>query len=309
MVLAAGRGQRMRPLSDVLPKPALPLPDGPLITWPMRLAAALEPELIAVNTWHLGKAMERALDLIDLGGVPVVTSKEAELMDTAGGLALARDRGLLGESGPVLVVNGDCVLRLDLEDLVARHAESDDLVTLALLPHLDPHAWSRLIVDHQGRVTEILPPGPPVNGEVPLLYPGVMVVSRNALNTLPTRVSSISEELWRPALEGGRLGGVVVSGHWREVGTPRSYLSAVLDMLGERPRVHSAARVHPDARLGVAMVGAGAAIEFGALVAESVIGAGVHIAPGARVIRSVLMGQVDTEEGETIVDQFRAVPR
>ena len=62
-------------------------------------------------------------------------SHERRLMGTAGGLALARDRGLLGDSGPVLVVNGDVSLDLSLEPLLNRFEASHDLVTLALLPH------------------------------------------------------------------------------------------------------------------------------------------------------------------------------
>jgi NDP-sugar pyrophosphorylase family protein len=76
----------------------------------------------------------------------VAVSREETLMGTAGGLALARERGLLGADGPVLLSNGDCRLDLDLEPLVARHRAAGDLVTLALRPHPDPRRWSRVVV-------------------------------------------------------------------------------------------------------------------------------------------------------------------
>ena len=61
MVLAAGRGQRMRPLSDTLPKPALPLPGGPLVAWAMRQATASGAHRMVVNSWHLAPLMEEAI--------------------------------------------------------------------------------------------------------------------------------------------------------------------------------------------------------------------------------------------------------
>jgi len=61
MVLAAGRGERMRPLSDALPKPALPLPNGPVVASALRLAAGAGIRSVTVNLWHLAEEMERAL--------------------------------------------------------------------------------------------------------------------------------------------------------------------------------------------------------------------------------------------------------
>jgi mannose-1-phosphate guanylyltransferase len=306
MVLAAGHGTRMRPLSRYLPKPALPLPDGPLVGWALRQAVAASVTRVVINTWHLADTMATVARSCTPAGAELDISPEDQLMDTAGGLALARDRGLLGDRGPVLVLNGDCVLRLDLRPLLEQHCRSNDRVTLALLPHLDPTAWSRVQLDGRGRVRAIQAPGAPQAGEVPLLYPGAMLVSRAALDAVPTRACGIWQQLWQPALESGALGGVVVSGHWREVGTPQAYLETVLSQLHQQPRVHGKARVHPDAAVGVAMIGARARIDREAVVAESVVAAGARVRRGARVVRSVLLGPVEAGEGETVVNRYLA---
>jgi NDP-sugar pyrophosphorylase family protein len=309
MVLAAGRGERMRPLSDCLPKPALPLIHQPLIASALRLAAATGTPRIAVNTWHLADAMEDALAELELG-VEVNASRESELMNTAGGIALARDRGLLGDDGPVLIVNGDGLLNLDLSPLLKRMADSDDLVSLALLPHLDPHRWSRVILDYTGRVSRFEKPGTPKPGEVPLLYPGVMLVAREALDELAPRPGAVPDDLWRPALAKGRLSGVLVSGHWREVGTPSDYLDAVLGLLnGGGAVVHPSAHVDSSAAIGSAMIGRGARIECGAVVGEAVIAEGARVAENSRVVRSVLLGGVATRAGEVVTDEYRAAPQ
>jgi NDP-sugar pyrophosphorylase family protein len=304
MVLAAGRGQRMRPLSDVVPKPALTLPAGPLVSWPMKLAATIAGSVV-VNTWHLAKRMEVAITGIDCPTRALV-SREPQLMGTAGGLALARDRGLLAGNGPVLVLNGDSVLKLDLEPLLERHLNGDDLVTLALLPHLDPTAWSRVKLDRYGNVTQILPRGAPAPGEVPFLYPGVMLVARSLLHTLAVSPAETMERLWQPAMAKNRLGGAVVSGYWREVGSPQAYLEAALAQLNGRADVNAGAQVADKADIRVAMIGDRVRIESGAVVADSVVGEGAKVCRGARVIRSVLLGNVEAGPGQAVVDAFLA---
>lgn len=305
MILAAGRGERMHPLSSVVPKPALDLPDGPVISSAMHLAATAGVERIVVNTWHLGDRMAQAVAEVELDRVEVVFSEEKQLMGGAGGLALARERGLLGRDGPVLVINGDGVLGVDIATLASSHLETGHAVTLALLPHLDPTRWSRVVLDANGRVEAIRAAGRPGALEAPFLYPGVMVVSRAALDTLPVRPSQIPEQLWGPALMAGRLGGVVVAGHWREVGTPSEYLDVATQKLSGTNSAHATASVDSSASLVDTFVGRHAAIEAGAVIDSSVIGEGAVVRRNARVVRSVLLGGVEAERGEVITDDIR----
>jgi NDP-sugar pyrophosphorylase family protein len=309
MVLAAGRGERMRPLSDALPKPALPLPGGPVVASALRLAAAAGAARIAVNLWHLPERMERALGLVDLPGIRIATSHEPSLMGTAGGLALARERGLLGSDGPVLVINGDCLLSLELTPLLERAAAAaGDLVTLGLMPHLAPERWSRVLLDGTGAVTAMLPPGPATIGETPLLYPGVMVVSRAALDALPVEALATPAALWEPARSAGRLGGVVLRGRWREVGTPAGYLDAALEQLGHGSSVDPTARVDDRVVLQASFVGEASRIAGDAVLEQSVAACGATVGRGARIRRSVLLGPVEIGEGETVADRFLAAP-
>ncbi|MEE4270861.1 MAG: sugar phosphate nucleotidyltransferase [Thermoanaerobaculales bacterium] len=306
MVLAAGRGERMRPLSDVLPKPALPLPDGPVVASAIRLAAAGGARRVVVNTWHLAHTMEQRLQ--GVAAPPIQISREPERMGTSGGIALARDRGLLGDRGPVLIINGDGLLNLDLEPLLHHMTTGGDLVSLALLPHLDPLSWSRVLLGHDGTIRGFRPPGTPDPGEVPFLFPGVMLVSREALDTLPSRPGETPEDLWGPAMACGRLSGVPVSGHWREVGNPTAYLEAVLSRLRGKGVIHPSSEVHPTAAIGAAYVGPDARVEAGAVVGESVISEGAVVGESARVLRSVLLGRVTADAGEKVVDHFLAKP-
>ena len=306
MVLAAGRGERMQPLSSVVPKPALALPDGPVIASCMRLAAHAGVDRIVVNTWHLAEKMAEAVAEVALNGIEIALSPETELMGTAGGLALARERGLLGQDGPVLVLNGDSVVSLDLEALVEHHLDTEDSVTLALLPHLDPGRWSRVVLDADDRVAGIHSPGRPDTSEAPFLYPGVMAVSQAAIERLPTAPGDIPEILWKPARKAHRLGGVVVAGHWREVGTPEDYLAVMSLRLAGNNFVHPTASVHSSAYLVASFVGRDVTIEDGARVDSSILSEGVIVRRGARIEHSVLMGKIEVGPDETVIEEVRA---
>jgi mannose-1-phosphate guanylyltransferase len=308
MVLAAGRGERMQPLSSVVPKPALALPDGPVIASSMRLAAHAGVDRIVVNTWHLAEKMAEVVAEVAINDIEIVLSPESELMGTAGGLALARERGLLGQDGPVLVLNGDSVVSLHLDTLVERHLDAEDSVTLALLPHLDPGRWSRVVLDDGGRVAGIHAPGRPDTSEAPFLYPGVMAVSRATLESLPTAPGDIPEILWKPARKAHRLGGVVVAGHWREVGTPQDYFTVMELRLAGTTVVHPTASIASSTSLVASFVGRDVTIEGGAEIDASILAEGATVRRGARVEHSVLMGEIEVGPDETVIDEVRAKP-
>jgi NDP-sugar pyrophosphorylase family protein len=308
MVLAAGRGERMRPLSDVLPKPALPLVDGPVITSALRLAARTGSARIVVNTWHLQDLMATAVAAATTCEMTVDLSPETSLMGTAGGLAMARDRGLLGAQGPVLVINGDGLSELEITPLLERHSARGDAVTLGLLPHPDPTRWSRVLVDPQGTVVAIRPSADVPSLEISWLYPGVMAVSRDALNAIPSTAGEIPNRLWYPALAGGRLGGVSITGTWREVGTAEDYLDVITDQLDGKNFIHPTACVAETASIGGSFIGHHAKVGDRSVVLDSVVTNGASLGIGSHVAHSVLLGRTECAAGERLKSEYRVGP-
>lgn len=304
MVLAAGRGERMRPLSEVLPKPALPLVGGPVVASALGLAARAGARRIVVNTWHLAKLMENAVAAAAEPGVEVALSREESLMGTAGGLALARDRGLLGSRGPVLVINGDGISELDISHLFEHHTTRHDAVTLGLLPHPDPTRWSRVLVDTRGKVTAIRPPGEAGSEERCSVYPGVMAVSREALDALPPTPGETPDRLWFPALTSGKLGGAVISGTWREVGTPADYLAVITEQLAGESLIDPTAFVAPTAVIDASFIGRNARIGDRAVVRGSVAAEGAVVEFDAFVNRTVLLGPVRVSAATAVANEF-----
>ncbi|MCE2949773.1 MAG: nucleotidyltransferase family protein [Betaproteobacteria bacterium] len=117
MILAAGRGERMRPLTDRMPKPLLEAGGRPLIVHLLEALAAAGCRELVVNTAHLGRMLEDALGSGERHGVRIAWSHEGEALETAGGIACARP--LLGDQ-PFLVVNGDVWTDLDFGGFIAR---------------------------------------------------------------------------------------------------------------------------------------------------------------------------------------------
>jgi NDP-sugar pyrophosphorylase family protein len=229
-------------------------------------------------------------------------------MGTAGGLALASDRGLLGSQGSVLVVNGDGILDLDLGPLLDRHASAGDTVTLALLPHPDPARWSRVMVDTRGLVTAILPRGDVDPDNASWVYPGVMAVARDALNALPSTPGGTPDRLWFPALAAGTLGAAVVTGEWREIGTPDDYLAVINFQLAGRSVIHPTATIASNAVVSASFIGRDATVEARAEVRCSVVAEGAVVGAGASVSGSVLFGPGRAESGENLIGEFRVGP-
>ena len=204
MILAAGRGERMRPLTDHTPKPLLTVHDKPLIVWHIeRLKQAGITQLV-INHAHLGEQIEQALGDGSSLGVSIAYSPEETALETGGGIARALP--LLGEQ-PFLVVNGDVWTDIDYSALAL---DEDDLAHLVLVsnPSHNPKGDFAL---NNGRVA--------AEGVDKLTFSGIGLYQ-------PRLFAGQSEErfplapLLRNAMSQNKVGGLHHQGIWTDVGTP-----------------------------------------------------------------------------------------
>lgn len=292
MLLAAGCGARMEPLSSVVPKPALEVLGRPL------LASALENLLragctdIVVNLHRHPKQVAAAAREVSRGKVRF--SWEPELLGGAGGVAAARP--LLGD-GAVLVGNADTWGDLDLIPMVAKL--DDAVAVLGLMPHTDPGRWSSVVLDGEGRVSEFLSPGADSRKER-FLFTGFQVLGHEVVAALPEPPCEMGT-VWNSLRRDGRLRGAVVTGTWREAGTPSSYRELVVDSLGGAAWVDASAEVEKGARVERSAVGAGCRVSTGAIITGCVLTAGAVVDSESRLTDCVLAGPVRVTR-ETISD-------
>lgn len=208
MILAAGRGSRLRPLTDTVPKPLVEVAGQPLIVHHLRALCRAGIAEVVINLGWLGAQIRSALGDGATFGVRIVYSDEGQdTLETAGGIVNALP--LLG-SAPFLLINADVWIDLDVRRLaVAR----DDLATLVLVPNPPQHRGGDFTLDDAGRVGN---PRSPTAAT--LTYAGVAVISPRLLADHPAGRAPLAPVL-RAACDAGKVGGVRYAGLWSDVGT------------------------------------------------------------------------------------------
>jgi NDP-sugar pyrophosphorylase family protein len=299
MVLAAGLGLRMRPLTLLRAKPMLPVLNRPLLEWTMTRLARAGVKDVVVNLHHLPETVTAVLGNGRRFGLRIRYSRETTILGTGGGPRAVR--GWFGDE-PLLLVNGDVLFDLDLRRLMAVHRASGARATLALRANPVPYAYSPVVSDRKGRILSIAGRPAAARGAVSM-FASVHVMDPALLDRLPEGASDSVLDLYVPLLaEGAHLQGVPSRGAWYDFGRPSLYRDAQLRLLPgrgrDRVRVDRKARVGATARLRRSVVGAGARVAGGARVERSVLWDGAVVEAGARVSGSIVVTGGIVRSGE-----------
>lgn len=218
MILAAGRGERMRPLSDTTPKPLLEVRGRPLIVWQIRALASAGIRDIAINVSHLADRMIETVGDGHAHGVTIRWSRETEPLETAGGIATAMP---LLPDGPAIIVSGDIWTTYDyaallpLASAMQRHP-GGPRVHLVMVPNPDYHPQGDFTLTPQ-------PSGPPRIGTGPgerLTYGNIGIYDTGLFRELPRGVKFKLLPLLLDWIGAGRVSGERYEGPWENVGTP-----------------------------------------------------------------------------------------
>jgi N-acetyl-alpha-D-muramate 1-phosphate uridylyltransferase len=221
MVLAAGFGVRMKPLTDRLPKPLIKVGGKALIDHVLDRLAEVGVERVVVNVHYLADAVER--HLVDRRGI-VISDESDRILETGGGVVKALP--LLGE-GPFFLVNSDTIWIEGVKPNLARLAEAFDPARMNALLLLAPSAPS---VGYSGRGDYTMAPDGRLErrGErhvVPFVYTGAAIFSPALFIDAPPGPFSLTR-LFDRAEEAGRLHGLRLEGVWMHVGTPEAIAEA-----------------------------------------------------------------------------------
>jgi len=227
MVLAAGLGTRLRPITDTVPKALVEIDGRPMVDYPLRMLAAAGVEDVVVNLHYLGDAIRAALQG-GRYGMRFHYSAEDPILDTGGAIARARDF-FAGE--PFFVANCDGLVDPDLAAMWALHQERRAIATLLVRADAAADRYGPLDLDASGRVRRML--GKPPGIDEPLerrMFCGVHVISPEIFEHMPSRqIFSITRDVYVPLVEAGAaLFGFSYGGYWRDLGTIDS-LSAARD--------------------------------------------------------------------------------
>ncbi|MFA5824554.1 MAG: nucleotidyltransferase family protein [Gallionellaceae bacterium] len=220
MILAAGRGERMRPLTDHTPKPLLQAGGKPLIVWHIEhLVRAGITELV-INHAHLGAQIEQALSDGRQFGATILYSDEGTALETAGGIAFALP--LLGDE-PFVVVNGDIYCDYDFAQLPALAAQmqsNQDNAHLVLVDNPTHHPQGDFLLQDR-RILPINDQRLTTNGSLQLTFSGIGLYKPQLFAGIPRGSKAPLAPLLREQIALGKVSGEHHRGTWVDVGTPQ----------------------------------------------------------------------------------------
>lgn len=288
VIMAGGRGKRLSPITDTLPKPIVPIGNGNAIGCGARMLFEAGIRACTVTVRYLADEIKKVCG-DNLNGVGIKYFEESRAFGTAGGVRAAADRFGFGDE--LIVVSGDAVANFSLLRALAVHRLNGAAATLMLARSSTPERYGVVVADDSGRITDFrekpvdVLPGALVNT-------GIYVLSRRAVEMIPTTEEyDFGRELFPEMLRRGeRIFGCVGNGYWCDMGTPETYLEVCRDAATGKIRGLDA-----EVDVSGAIVGENVRVGDGSLLVGSVLHDGVSIgcdvrANGAILCRGVTVG-------------------
>lgn len=287
LILSAGYGTRLWPLTEDRTKPAIPILGKPLVGYVAEYLARFGCREVVVNLHHRPESVRAALGEGSRFGVHLHYVEEPEILGTGGAIINARS---LLEGETFIVVNGKIITDIDLNSAIETHRRTKSIATLVLLPN--PRRERFTVVETEngflkafGTITD---PASDSGDEAPLMFTGIHILEPEIFDYIPRGVFSHSTtDVYPQAMATGeRIAVHVANGKWYELSTIHRYLEISLAMLAEGGRSLTA--------------GTGCVISEQAKVDQSVLWDDVVVEGGARVVRAVLGDSVRIRQGEVI---------
>ena len=286
LILTAGLGTRLDPLTRLVAKPVVPLAGTTLLERALEWLRREGVTDIVMNLHHRPETIAARIGDGTHLGLRARYSWEPVILGSAGGPHLALP---LFTDDPFLIVNGDTLADVPLTPMIESHRHRNAVVTMAVVPNPRPDHYNSIVLDGDDRVTGFAPKGTLPPGKAGWHFIGIQVANREAFSAVPAgvpteTVSGIYRDLIARA--SGALRGWRVDLPFVDVGTPRDYLDAALALA--------------DSKDGASVIEPGAHVHDTARVKRSVIWPGARVGAGAQLDRCVVAGDV------TVPADFRA---
>ena len=231
MVLAAGYGTRLRPLSGILPKPMFPAANMPLIDFALHRLSSIGIDEAAVNLHHLPDPIKEHLKQGGRFGQKITFSEEPRILGTGGGIKAVRE--WIGRER-FAVTNGDTLLLTSLEQVLEAHEKNDAMATIALIRETHEGRFSSVAVDESNYVMDV---GGRLEREDYAehgVFAGFHVIDPEIFDFMPDRDHfCIIQDVYLPLIEKmpGSIAACFVEGAFFDMGTPADYLEGNISLL------------------------------------------------------------------------------
>ncbi len=287
MILAAGLGSRLHPLTLFRAKPAIPFLNRPLICHAVGLLGRLPLSELIVNLHHLPDSVVAALG----EATPRIHySPEESLLGTAG--AVGRVRARLKDD-PFVVCNGKIYFEEDLHNVVSFHRDRGAFATLVLVPHLGEQGFRPVRVNRAGRVVGFGQVSHPEDSLESYTFTGVQVLSQGVLDFIPDGSSDLVDDLYLGLIrEGYPVLGFVSKARWCECSTPERYLSKSLEVLDSRGLDYMAGSTLDKDACHRSVVGQRVEVSPGSSLEQCVVWDDVLIGPACSLSNTIVLSDV-----------------
>ena len=272
MILAAGLGTRLEPLTKTRPKPLFPVLNKPLLGIIIEQLGRMGATGVIINAHHLAEQVEQVVDKGDWG-LQVEVRVEPNILGTGGGIKNCAD--FLQDAPFFVVVNADVYHTFDLRPALNYHREGDNLATLVLCDH---PSFNQVGIDGEGRIVSVRGESitPSTSATQLLTFTGIHIISSKLLDSMPSAgFFGIMELYMELASRGEAIRGYQMQGgYWRDIGRVEDYMDLHRDLLGEKGKsvIHPEASLAEDVRIeGFVCAGKGTRIKAGSFIQDSII--------------------------------------
>lgn len=295
LILAGGKGTRLRPLTVYTPKPIVPIANRPFLLYQIEILAKAGIKDITLS---LGYQPNRIEDIIGDGrdlGVRISYVTEPSPMGTAGAYRFAAGP----EPEQMIVLNGDILTNLDISSLLSLHREKEAEATIALATVEDASKYGLVLTDNDNRVLEFREKPKPGESadDSNTINAGIYVLEPSVAEEIPVgENASFEYQIFPALLAAGKkfFAYTMTDNYWRDIGTHGNYLAANLDIIkGKVGNLNGHRIASSDVATkafvdDVSLIGEGCVIKPGAKIIQSIIGPGVQIEEKAIIENSVI---------------------
>ncbi|MGJ8677295.1 MAG: sugar phosphate nucleotidyltransferase [Akkermansiaceae bacterium] len=287
-ILGAGLGTRLRPLTNVLPKPLVPIFNEPMANYALRHCQAAGISSFAINTHHIPEAWQEAYPTGEFEGSSIEFFNEETLLETGGGI---RNIASFIGSDPLLIYNGDILTDINITELIEKHEASGNIATLALRSSGENCNVS-IVADQVTDMRNTLG-----DTEGTHQFTGIYCIDPEILKL----IASAEEQLvisivpaFIELIKQGKLGAVVLDeGYWLDIGNPIAYREAHDHLRQTRKNrlaaIHPSAKIHPDTIVNDA---------------TCIIGAEANIPSGAQLENTIVWANASLDENKVYRDEI-----
>jgi len=321
MVLAAGFGTRLQPLTRVLPKPMFPVLGRPLLSHTFDLLRSANISEVAVNIHHLPDHIIDYFENEKPLNLNLHFSREEKILGTAGGIKKVQS---FLEDGPFILINSDIITDIDLNRVIEFHKKNNSKLTLVVRQDASPEQFDPIEICEDGRIAHFVGASfmNPVDNTTRVMFTGIQIMEPEIFERIPSgQFCGTTEDVFPQMIEDGTpVFGYLYHGYWRDMGNRKSYLQANADALDRKVQLKGIpshepsgplivppvlighnCRIAGDSQIGPhTVIDPNCTIKNGAVIENSVLWEGVTVGNGTTVKQSVIAANTTVGDGKDI---------